>query len=93
MKYGKLLLSIALDLVGMASYFFPGIGDMADVIWAPISGFLITRMYPDKTGRIGGAIGFLEELIPGTDIIPTFTLMWFYVYVYKKGKLPTKRTT
>lgn len=86
MKYGKLLLSIILDLVGMASYFIPGLGETADFIWAPVSGFLITRMYPDRTGRIGGFIGFVEELIPGTDIVPTFTLMWIYVHVWKKKK-------
>lgn len=92
MNYGKLLLSILLDLVGMASYFIPGIGEMADFIWAPVSGFLITRMYPDRTGRIGGFIGFLEELIPGMDFIPTFTLMWVYVHVLKKGKVMKKPT-
>ncbi len=59
-------------------------GELADIAWAPVSGYLITRMYPDKSGRIGGVIGFLEELIPGTDFIPTFTLMWLYTYVYKK---------
>ncbi|MBL7473470.1 hypothetical protein [Robertkochia sediminum] len=93
MKYGKLVLSIALDLVGMASYFFPGIGETADFVWAPISGFLITRMYPDRAGRIGGFIGFLEELIPGMDFIPTFTLMWVYVHLLKKDKYLKKRAT
>jgi hypothetical protein len=26
---------------------------------------------------IGGTFAFLEELLPGTDFIPSFTLMWF----------------
>jgi len=28
----------------------------------------------------------LEEIIPGLDIIPSFTLMWFYTYVISKSK-------
>lgn len=93
MKYGKLVLGILLDLVGMASYFFPGWGDGADLVWAPISGLLITRMYPDKSGKIGGVIGFLEELLPGTDVVPTFTLMWLYTYVYRKNEKPEAERT
>lgn len=95
MKYGKLALGLVFDLIGMATYFVPGWGELADIAWAPVSGYLITRMYPDKSGRIGGFIGFLEELIPGTDFIPTFTLMWLYTYVYKKdtaGKEPMERS-
>ncbi|WP_224490385.1 hypothetical protein [Robertkochia flava] len=87
MKYGKLVLSIILDLVGMGSYLYPGIGEGADLIWAPLAGFLITRMYPDRSGKIGGLIGFVEELIPGMDVIPTFTLMWIYTYVYKRKEI------
>ena len=29
----------------------------------------------------------IEDKIPGFDIIPTFTLMWIYTYVYKKEEL------
>ena len=33
---------------------------------------------------------FIEEIIPGFDLIPTFTLMWLYTYVLKKS--PAKTT-
>ena len=87
MKYGKLILSLILDLVGMVSYIFPGIGEGVDFVWAPVAGFLITRMYPDRSGVIGGLVGFIEELVPGLDVIPTFTLMWFYTYVFRPRSL------
>ena len=60
-----------------------------DVIWAPISGYLMTRMYKGKEGKIAGIISFLEEIIPFTDVIPTFTIMWFYSYVIKKEEVNT----
>lgn len=83
-KFGKLLLGIVFDLIGMTTYLFPGIGEWFDSVWAPISGLLLVSMYKGNTGKIAGVIGTLEELIPFTDIIPTFTLTWIYTYVIKK---------
>ncbi|WP_395047794.1 hypothetical protein [Flavobacterium sp.] len=86
LKIGKLILSIIFDLVGMLSYVFPGIAETTDVIWAPISGMLLVAMYKGTTGKVAGVIGTLEELIPFTDIIPTFTITWFYEnYLDKKN--------
>ena len=89
-KYRTLFLSLLFDLAGMSTFLIPGVGEYADIVWAPIAGYLITRMYPGEAGKAGGIIGFLEEIIPGTDWIPTFTLMWIYTYVYqgKKQKGP-----
>ena len=68
---------IVMDLVGMASYFFPGIGEFADIIWAPISGYVFFKLFGGRLGLIGGVLDFLEEIIPFTDIIPSFTIAWF----------------
>ena len=78
-KYQKLGLSIVLDIVG----FFTIIP--LDLVWAPISGFLMTKMYKGTKGKIAGIISFLEEIIPFADAIPTFTIMWIYTYVIQKG--------
>eukprot|EP00389_Voromonas_pontica_P009715 GDKH01014755.1.p1 GENE.GDKH01014755.1~~GDKH01014755.1.p1 ORF type:complete len:51 (-),score=3.17 GDKH01014755.1:62-214(-) len=43
-------------------------------------------MYKGRIGQGAGAITFIEELVPGLDIIPTFTLTWIYTYVIKKDK-------
>jgi len=77
-KYKKLILSIVLDVIG----FFTVIP--FDIIWAPISGYIITKMYKGNKGKVAGIISFLEEIIPFLDIIPTFTIMWIYTYVINK---------
>ena len=82
-KYQKLLLSLILDALGYATFILPGIGEMGDVVWAPLSALLMTKMYKGKTGKIAAAVAFIEEAMPGLDVIPTFTLMWLYSYVFK----------
>ncbi|KDN56251.1 hypothetical protein FEM21_08030 [Flavobacterium seoulense] len=77
-------MGIIFDIIGMLSFTIPFLGEFSDVVWAPISGFLLAKMYKGRVGKIGGIISFLEELFPLTDIIPTFTLTWIYYYVIKK---------
>jgi len=86
-KYTKLFLGLLFDAVGMLSFVIPGIGEFSDIIWAPVSGWLMTRMYKGKIGKTAGVIAFVEELIPGLDIIPTFTITWLYTYVLSKEKI------
>lgn len=85
-KFAKLILSLIFDVVGMLSYAVPVLAEIVDIVWAPISGLLLVKMYKGTTGKIAGIVEFLEELLPETDIIPTFTLTWLYVYVIKKEK-------
>ncbi len=80
----KLILGLFFDFIGMLSYLIPGIAETIDVIWAPISGMLLVAMYKGTTGKVAGVIGTLEELIPFTDIIPTFTITWLYEYFQDK---------
>lgn len=84
-KYRNLFLGLLFDGIGMLSFMIPGIGEFSDVIWAPIAGWLMTRLYKGRVGQAAGLIAFAEELIPGLDIIPTFTLTWIYTYVLKRG--------
>ncbi|MBC29858.1 MAG: hypothetical protein CMH48_03350 [Muricauda sp.] len=85
-KYQKLLLSILLDGIGMLSFAIPFIGDFSDVIWAPVAGWLMTRLYKGKIGQAAGIITFVEELMPGLDVIPTFTITWIYTYLLSGKK-------
>ena len=85
-KYQKLALSLVFDAFGMVSFLIHGVGEFSDVIWAPVSAWLMMKRYKGKQGQIAGAISFIEEAIPGLDIIPTFTLMWLYTYVFKGKK-------
>ena len=85
-KYKKLLISLLFDGIGMLSFAIPFIGEFSDIVWAPLAGWLMTRMYKGKIGQGVGIVTFLEEIIPGLDVIPTFTIMWLYTYVFKKSK-------
>ncbi|WHT38852.1 hypothetical protein [Myroides odoratus] len=84
LKTRQLIIGLFLDLLGMASYLIPGLGEFSDVIWAPISAFILAKMYPGKVGKVGALVNFVEELSPGLDIIPTFTLTWVYTYYFQK---------
>lgn len=89
-KYQDLVLGLLFDGIGMLSFAVPFIGDFSDVIWAPLAGWLMTRLYKGKVGQAAGVFTFIEEIIPGLDVIPTFTIMWIYTYVlkgFKKGKV------
>lgn len=81
-KYKKLAMSLIFDALGYVSFIFP----LFDIVWAPLAGYLMTKLYKGKTGKIAGAIVFIEEAMPFLDIIPTFTLMWLYSYVFKTEK-------
>ena len=82
MKTEKLLLPniaicILMDLVGMASYAFPAVAEFSDIVWAPISALIFNKLFGGRLGMIGGVLNFLEEILPFTDIIPSFTIAWF----------------
>jgi hypothetical protein len=83
-KMRLLALSILFDAIGMLSFTIPFLGEFSDVIWAPFAGFLMTRMYKGTLGKVGGILAFVEEVLPFSDFVPTFTLAWLYKYVIKK---------
>ena len=85
-KNRNLILGILFDGIGMLSFTVPFLGEFSDVVWAPMAGFLMTWMYKGVVGKVGGIFTFLEEIIPFTDFIPSFTLTWIYNYWIKKEK-------
>ena len=84
-KSRDLWLSLLFDGIGMLSYLVPFLGPISDVIWAPIAGLILLKMYKGNVGAVGGIVVFIEELLPGFDFIPTFTLTWIYTYIIKKN--------
>lgn len=82
----NLLLGLLFDGIGMISFSIPLLGEFSDVIWAPIAAFIMTRMYKGRVGRTASILTFLEEIIPFTDIIPSFTITWIYTYFFQKQK-------
>ncbi|MBR5573817.1 MAG: hypothetical protein IKW35_04915 [Paludibacteraceae bacterium] len=84
-----LWLCILIDIIGMLSYLIPGMGEWMDTIWAPISACLFGILFGGTRGTI---IAFLEEALPFTDIIPTFTITYF-LRKRKADKTILQRTT
>lgn len=85
-KNKHLLLGLLYDGIGMLSFTIPGIGEFGDVIWAPVAAYLMAKMYKGAGGKIAGAFTFLEEIVPFTDFVPSFTMMWIYNYLIKNEK-------
>lgn len=84
-KTRDLILGLLFDGIGMLSFSIPFLGEFSDVVWAPLAGFLMTWMYKGRMGKVAGVFTFLEEIIPFTDVIPSFTLIWIYNYWIKKS--------
>ena len=62
----------------MSSYILPMIGEAEDIAWAPISAIIFYLLFGKKKfAFLGAFFSFLEEISPGLDFIPTFTLAWF----------------
>lgn len=73
----NLLFCILMDVIGMVSFTIPGIGEFSDVIWAPLSAYIFYKTFGGAKGAIGGMVNFIEEIFPGLDFIPTFTICYF----------------
>jgi hypothetical protein len=72
------LLSVLIDFIGILSYVIPVLGEIIDVPWAPLSAMFVRHLYPELPSSVA-LFNFAEEILPGTDFIPTATLCWFYV--------------
>ena len=73
----NLLFCIILDIIGFTSYLLPILGEAEDLVWGPVSGVIFYFMFGKRFGALGGIFSFLEEISPGIDFIPTFTIGWF----------------
>jgi len=60
----------------MTSYILPIIGETEDIVW--VSAIIFYFLFGKKKfGLLGAIFSFLEEISPGLDFIPTFTIAWF----------------
>lgn len=82
----SLVFCILMDLIGYATYAVPFFGEVGDILWAPLSGMIFLITFGGWKGALGGIGNFIEELLPGTDFIPSFTIMWFIQYSNAKKK-------
>ena len=66
---------LAMDAVGMASYFLPLVGETFDAFWAIVAAVVFYRWFRSPIGTVATAV---EELLPKTDIVPMFTIAYFF---------------
>lgn len=83
-KETSLLFCILMDAIGYFTYAIPFLGELGDIIWAPVSAFIFYKTFGGWKGVIGGLFDFTEEILPGTDFIPSFTLMWLWQKITSK---------
>ena len=86
-KYKRLVKGVFFDGIGMLTMGIPVIGPFLDIVWAPYAAKTMTEMYPGKKGKVASILLFVEEILPYTDIIPSFTIMWVYVYIFNRVDL------
>ena len=73
-KIKKLILCLLLDAVGYVSFAIPFVGEFSAIIWAPIAAMISYKIFGEKRGKYTALSTFAEEILPVTDIIPSFTL-------------------
>jgi hypothetical protein len=91
-KLPSLAACLLMDFLGYATYAVPFFGEFLDILWAPISAIIFFRMFGGTRGFFGGVFNFVEELMPGLDFIPTFTITWAIQY-FKRSKEARIQTT
>lgn len=72
-KWIKLALCLAIDLFGSGSLPIPLLADALDVVWAPVAALALHALFGNP---LVTAAGFAEEILPGTDGVPTACLAW-----------------
>jgi hypothetical protein len=76
-KSPSLLFCIAMDIIGYATYAIPGLGEYGDILWAPVSAWIFYQSFGTWKGAAGAVFNLVEEALPFTDFIPSFTIMYF----------------
>lgn len=76
-QINQLGICILLDVIGLASYFLPVLGEGFDIPYAPIYAFCVYQMVgAENWGLLWTGVAFAEEILPFTDILPSATIGW-----------------
>ena len=92
-KSTSLVFCVLMDLIGYATYAVPVLGEFGDILWAPISALIFYKTFGGWKGAFGGLFNFVEEIMPGLDFIPSFTIMWFMKNLKKPQSVRTIKIT
>ena len=70
--FGKLIICLMIDVVGSSSEVIPILGELTDVVYAPIAATVLRNLYGSNNILFG--LEFVEEILPFTDILPLATI-------------------
>ena len=73
--FGKLIICLLIDLVGVSSEAVPILGELTDIVSAPISAAILQNLFPGSN-KFVFLFELTEEILPFTDIIPFATICW-----------------
>jgi len=88
----SLTFCILMDILGYATYAIPVFGELADIVWAPVSAMIFYKAFGGWKGTFGGIFNLVEEILPGTDFIPTFTITWAWKYFSSRRQVKSFNT-
>ena len=69
--FGKLLICLTIDVIGSSSEVLPLLGEITDVVYAPIAATVLRNLYGSN---ILFGLEFAEEILPFTDVLPLATI-------------------
>lgn len=75
----KLFFCLFIDAIGDSSFVLPGVGEVGDAAWAPLSALAVRSLFQSD---VIAFIDFAKEILPFTDIVPLATAMWLLQYVF-----------
>lgn len=81
----KLLLCIVIDTLGTANEAVPLVGELVDVVYAPIAALLLRQLF--NGSNVVFLLEFAEEILPFTDVLPLATICWVVEAFFGNGNL------
>ena len=70
----KLLVCLCIDAAGAANEALPLVGELADVVYAPLAAALLREMFSGS--NVVFLLELAEEILPFTDVLPLASICW-----------------
>lgn len=83
--FSKLLLCMAIDVIGTSSELIPFVGEITDVVYAPVAAWMLRSIF--GSNNVLFLLEFAEEILPFTDILPLATICWVVDTYYRDSNL------
>jgi hypothetical protein len=84
--FGKLIICLLIDIIGVSSEAVPILGEFTDIVSAPISAAVLQNLFPGSS-KFVFLFELTEEILPFTDIIPFATICWVIDTYYPESSV------